>query len=189
MVGFPEQVRQSTIRQLTTVLFFFIVLVIVLLFVLAAVPQLAGADESYVVLSDSMSPTIEAGAVVFVSDVPAEQVQEGDVITFRTGNGQSTPVTHRVVDVRTAGGQRSFVTKGDANEDSDPSPVAASAVVGKVGFHVPLIGYVVSFASSKLGLLSLVIVPAGALVALELRDLWHAAKDDESDDAGEDEGR
>lgn len=165
-------------RRVANVVGLVLLVIVVGLFVVASVPQLAGADESYVVLSDSMSPTIEAGAVVFVSDVPAGEIQQGDVVTYRTGE-KAAPVTHRVVEVNAADGQRSFVTQGDANEDPDASAVPASAVVGTVGFHLPLLGYVVSFAGTQLGLLALVVVPAVVLVALELRDLWRAAKDDD----------
>lgn len=153
------------------------------MFVIASVPALAGADESYVVLSDSMSPSIKAGAVVFVNDVPTDQIGRGDVITYQRGSVDDPTTTHRVVEVTDRDGTTQFVTEGDANEDPDPSPVPAGAVVGTVAFHVPLMGYVVAFANTQLGLLTLVIVPALLLVVLELRDFWLATSDEEGEES------
>ncbi|WEL20377.1 signal peptidase I [Halorhabdus sp. BNX81] len=135
------------------------------------VPQLAGADHSYVVLSDSMSPSIDAGSVVFVSEVPTDSIEEGNVITYVASENAdgTTRITHRVVDVETADGNRQFRTKGDANDEPDGQLVAASAVIGTVQFHIPLLGYVLNFASSTTGVIALVIVPA---VLLGVSEAW-----------------
>ncbi|WP_415382390.1 signal peptidase I [Halosimplex sp. TS25] len=151
---------------------------VVFLFVSAAVPQLVGADESYVVLSDSMSPAIGAGSVVYVDDVPTGQIGKDDVITFRNVDGEGR-VTHRVVEVVERDGQPQFRTKGDANEEPDADLVSASRVIGRVAFSVPLIGYVVSFAGTDLGIALLVIVPASLLAVTELWDLFVASGGDE----------
>jgi len=163
-------------RRIANLVGLAVLAIVVFLFVAAAVPQIVGADESYVVLSDSMSPAIEAGAVVFVGEVPADDIGEGDVITIeRAGaTGDSSRVTHRVVEVVERDGERRFRTKGDANEDPDPGLVAPSEVVGVVQFHVPYMGYVTSFAQTRLGILALVVVPAVLLVVSEVWDLLTA---------------
>lgn len=150
---------------------FVLLVAVVGVFVATAVPQTVGADHSYVVLSDSMSPAIDAGAVVFVDGVPTDRIETGDVITYEQGGADGNRVTHRVVEVVERDGERQFRTKGDANEDPDPQPVPASRVIGVVGFHVPLIGYVTSFAQTRLGILALVVVPAVLLVVSEMWDL------------------
>jgi len=157
-------------------------LVVVGLFLAVAFPQVVGADESYVVTSDSMSPAIDAGAVVFVDSVPPDRLSTDDVITYRLSDER---VTHRVVAVRERSGVREFRTKGDANEQPDPEWVPADRVVGVVAFDIPLVGYVVSFANSDRGLLALVVVPAVLLVVSELWDLHRAAAASESEDGAE----
>ncbi|MCU4801480.1 signal peptidase I [Halobacteria archaeon HArc-gm2] len=172
-------------RRIANLVGLAVLAIVVFLFVAAAVPQIVGADESYVVLSDSMSPAIEAGAVVFVGEVPADDIGEGDVITIeRAGaTGDSSRVTHRVVEVVERDGERRFRTKGDANEDPDPGLVAPSEVVGVVQFHVPYMGYVTSFAQTRLGILALVVVPAVLLVVSEVWDLLSATKPTEDDES------
>ncbi|MFC7137321.1 hypothetical protein ACFQRB_14425 [Halobaculum litoreum] len=83
-----------------------------------------------------------------------------------------------MIEVRSDGGGVSFRTKGDANEDPDPQPVAASNVVGVVAFHIPLIGHVVSFAGSDLGIVVFVILPAVGLAVGEVYDLYREATAD-----------
>lgn len=132
-----------------------------------AVPQLVGASHSYVVTSGSMSPAIQAGDVVIVRDVRVDAIDEGDVITFTRSPASSGRTTHRVVEVIETDDGTAFRTKGDANEEADRSPVPAEQVIGQVMFHVPYAGYVTVFASSKEGLLALVVVPAVLLVVSE----------------------
>lgn len=164
-------------RRTLEIVGFVLLVAIVGLFVAVAVPGLVGADHSYVVLSDSMSPAIDAGAVVFVTDVPPESVETGEVITYQRPDASSI-VTHRVVEVVESDGQRQFRTKGDANEEPDPGLVGPGQVIGRVAFSIPLIGYAVSFAGTDLGLISLIAVPAGVLALLELRDLYTATTED-----------
>lgn len=139
-------------------------------------PQLAGADQSYVVLSDSMSPAIEAGAVVLVNDISADRIKTGDIITYVDGRNddKTVRITHRVIDVEVQDSQLFFRTKGDANEQPDPKLISASKVVGIVQFHLPLFGFVVTFAKSKAGIALLIVLPSLSLIGFEVRDLYHA---------------
>lgn len=69
----------------------------------------------------SMSPTIPAGSLAVVREVPAEQIKSGDVVTVdRPGK---LPITHRVQTVEVADGSARIITmKGDANAEPDPAP-------------------------------------------------------------------
>lgn len=150
-----------------------LLLAVVLPFAVFAAPQAIGADGSYVVVSSSMSPTIDAGDAVVVRDVPASAIKERNVITYKqepASDVEDTPlVTHRVIDASRTEDGRVFTTKGDANEESDGSPVPAAAVVGAVWFHIPYIGYVITFASTEYGFFALVGVPIGLII---LNELW-----------------
>lgn len=178
MTDLRERVGTIDRRQLFNTLGLLLLLVIVGLFLSVTFPQLVGADQSFVVQSSSMSPSISAGSIVYVNDVPANQIAQGDVITFQSS--ADTRTTHKVVEVVETGEERRFRTKGDANEEPDPDFIASGDVIGRVGFHVPLIGYVVSFAQTKVGLLLFVVVPAVLLLGMELRDLYLAGTDGEN---------
>lgn len=152
----------------------FAVLVIVLaLLLINAFPSVAGADYSFVVQSGSMEPAIPTGSIVFVKDVPAERIDEGDVITFSKGTGAIT-TTHRVIQKHQSSTSVRFQTKGDANEDPDSEPVYRSDLVGVVIFSVPYIGYLTAFASTRAGWVVFIAIPVTLLIASELWELYQA---------------
>lgn len=162
------------------------VAVAVAVFVVFAVPQAVGADHSYVVLSSSMAPTMEAGDAILVSEVPPERIAEGDVVTFEPpadhGEYGTDRVTHRVVEVLDRDDGLYFRTQGDANEEPDRALVPAANVVGRVSIHVPELGHAVLFASSDTGLVTLVVLPAVLLGLDEIYKLWTMTKAERSED-------
>lgn len=141
-------------------------------FVLQAFPAAVGADYALTVQSGSMEPAIQTGAVVFVKDVPAERVKEGDVITYSDNGGNF--ITHRVIEKHTTEASVRFTTKGDANANADHEPVYRSNLVGVVMFDIPLIGYVVAFGNTTAGYAALVLVPVMLFIFTELWELWKA---------------
>jgi signal peptidase len=157
---------------------------VVLPFVVYAVPQVVGASHSYVVLSSSMEPTFHAGDAVIVDGVQPANVDEGDVIVFEPSGGfnGAERVTHRVVEVVERDDGLYFRTKGDANGEPDAQLVPAENVVGRVTFHIPLIGRVAAVAGSDAGIVALVIVPSVLFVANEVWTLVAAARADDRSD-------
>ena len=123
------------------------------------------------VLGPSMSPTIGMGAVVVIQPVNAQNIQEGDVITFRSPENSQRIVTHRVIKVLSEGGRVSFHTQGDANDVPDLEPVPPNLILGRVMFHLPLLGYIVSFARKPVGFLLIIGIPALLIVIGEVRNL------------------
>lgn len=79
----------------------------------------------------SMEPGIEAGSYILVERVRTENIEVGDIITFRSDDpailGQLN--THRVTEILDGG--TSFRTKGDNNPAADGYPVPADHVVAR----------------------------------------------------------
>lgn len=146
--------------------------------VAVAVPQVLGADASYVVTSDSMAPEIDGGDVVIVTERSPDEIEEGDVITFAPPGDDERRTTHRVVDVQTEDGGPQFVTQGDANDSPDPQPVAGERVIGEVTLTIPYFGRFVAFAQTWVGIVSLIVVPGIALVGTEVWELRQSRADD-----------
>jgi signal peptidase len=144
-----------------------------------------------VVISGSMHPAIETGALLFSAERPASEIAIGDVITVDRPD-QPGLVTHRVVEIqKTPSGAHEFKLKGDANRVVDPQRYTADKV-GKYLFSVPGLGYAVAFFQTVRGLVVLGVI-ALALVALFILDPKalrrtprHAAvRDDSSVDGSE----
>lgn len=124
-------------------------LLIILALVAAALilPHFFGY-QTMAVLSGSMEPNIGVGSIAYVKEAPFDELKVGDVISFHMGS--DTVVTHRIKDVDQE--KQLITTKGDANEVEDAEPVAASSVIGKVGFHIPLLGYISIYSKTPLGI-------------------------------------
>jgi len=122
----------------------------------------------YLVKSDSMKPAISAGDMIITGPVNG-QVSTGEIVTYERGNEL---VTHRVLSID---GDK-LVTKGDAVEDPDPWPVTLSDVKGSYLFRLPYIGYLSNFITTRLGWLLIIILPAAALVAFLIKDIFKEVK-------------
>lgn len=72
----------------------------------------------------SMSPTIEIGDIVFVKI--GEQVQENDIITYKSGNAF---ITHRIIEID----GDSIIAKGDNNNTQDEA-IQRNDIIGKVTY-------------------------------------------------------
>jgi len=123
--------------------------------------------ERYVVSGDSMDAGgqgIAQGTVLFERVVPINEVQVGDVITYRPPEtaGVDGMVTHRVVAVHATG----VVTQGDAEPRRDPWVLAEDAAdVSRVVFRLPWVGYAYLLVADP-GTWVFVIVCAAALALL-----------------------
>jgi signal peptidase len=123
--------------------------------------------ESFVVLSGSMEPTIKVGDLAVVSPTKPDQFVPGDIITYRTAERPDVIVTHRLIGVGTDDqGRINFQTKGDANVEVDQVAVDPNAVLGRVAYTIPKIGYLVEFAKRPEGKLLLIGLP-GLLLVLD----------------------
>lgn len=102
----------------------------------------------------SMSPTIPAGSLAVVRQIPAPEIRVGDILTVdRPG---MLPVTHRVTSVTGTGETRTITMRGDANEAPDPSPYTVTDA-RRVLASVPYLAHAVVWFSSPwvLGALTL----------------------------------
>jgi signal peptidase len=130
----PAGVR-GAISRICTVLF-----VAVLVFVILVAGSVLAAQglgyKPMAILSGSMEPAYNVNGLVFINtNVQAEEIKVGDVISFELN--EATTVTHRVTEVDAQA--RQFTTKGDANDTAD-GPVGFDAFVGKAGLHIPHLG-------------------------------------------------
>ncbi|MGM0439091.1 MAG: signal peptidase I [Patescibacteria group bacterium] len=94
------------------------------------------------VVSGSMEPEISVGSLVVI--VPEDNLEVGDIITFRKGKNL---VTHRVVSRQ----NDTYITAGDANDTTDPKPVDKESVVGEVAFSIPFLGFFIQGVQTPLG--------------------------------------
>lgn len=100
------------------------------------VPVVTGLTPTLIV-SDSMSPRINAGDLVLTRSSAGKNLKQGQVITFDDAARPGRLLTHRIAAVNVDGTYR---TRGDANSGSDSSAVSPEAVRGVGTIVVPAVG-------------------------------------------------
>jgi signal peptidase I len=145
---------------------FIVAIIVVALLLLTTLVPVPGNFKAKVVKSGSMEPSIPTGGLVFIH--PSALYEVGDVITFGKDTKTQIPTTHRIIEISGEGPSTVFTTKGDANEDPDPTVTRFSDVEGKVIFRVPYLGYVLDFARKPLGFILLVGLPAIIIILDEI---------------------
>lgn len=135
------------------------------------------AYDIRIVEGGSMEPSIPRGAVVLTRVEPEYEV--GDIVTYQRRT-DSNPTTHRLVESTTVNGESAFLAQGDANNVADIEPVLMVEIAGRVWFHIPYVGYVLSFFRTPIGFLVLVLVPATLIVFEQITRIRRVVKDSES---------
>lgn len=131
-----EKDSYTVVQAITNFISTFFAAVAVIIAVVLIIVRVMGL-QAFNVESGSMAPAYSVNTLVLVKEVDPAQIQEGDVITYVL-NSDGVLVTHRVIDVDKD--NQTFITKGDANNTQDPSPVLWGNMVGKVVFSLPKLG-------------------------------------------------
>ncbi len=167
IVGATLVVARIKIRFMKKIIENLVVFVatVVVLFLLATI-ILPKFDYSLIVIrSGSMEPTIKTGSALLIKK--QSEYKEGDVITF-VKIGKEI-VTHRITQVaKNDNGEITYKTKGDANDAEDVFSVKNSRVLGKTVIVMPYVGYMIAFFKSKLGVVLLILLPAGYFIGREM---------------------
>ncbi len=133
---------------------------------------LAIGYRAFTVMSGSMEPAIHTGDVVVNQRIAPEEARVGDVITYRDPEHPSRLVTHRVRGVRTSGDRVLFVTKGDANNDSQKWTISRDGSIGRVRYRVVRLGYVLFYVNRPIGRFFLILAPILILSWYEIAAIW-----------------
>jgi signal peptidase len=142
---------------------------LLLLVAWATVPVFMG-DRTLTVMSGSMEPTIPTGAAVVIEPLPSRDLKPGDVIAFTSGPESAATIVHRIVSTREARGILYYTTRGDGNKSVDTTEISLPATAWRVWYSVPFAGYLIYFAGSRLGAVTLIAIPCITLLALYAAD-------------------
>jgi signal peptidase len=102
----------------------------------SVLPALVGW-HAQVVLTGSMQPRIVPGDLVLAAPLRSGDLQPGRVLLFRDPAHPGRTLVHRLVRFDNEG---RLITKGDANQSEDTTPVTRDAVLGLPRLRVPFVG-------------------------------------------------
>lgn len=168
-----SRVVKYVLKPITTLL---VVLAVVFAILVVGV-RLLGV-EIYVVLSPSMEPVYSTGTLLYVKEADPDELQVGDIITFRLNDNMTA--THRIIEVLEEEPLK-FRTQGDANDIADTEPVQAANVIGKPVFSLPYLGYAASYIQKPPGSYAAIAISAAIVFLVLIVDLLeNLAKDKEA---------
>ncbi len=150
--------KMKMIKKVSQVMFWIFLVIIALYSTFIIVQKLFFKDKTpsffgyknFIVLTGSMKPTLNEGDIVFVKE--AKEIKENDIIAFKEGN---SVITHRVFEVYKEDGKEYYITKGDANSDTDQELLEKENVEGKYCFKIPFLGRVILFFQKPMGIIIL----------------------------------
>ena len=127
-----------------------------------------------VMLTGSMTGTIDPGDIVVSVPRPADEVEVGDILTFRAPVDDKHVETHRVVAVRhTEQGEVVIRTQGDANDGPDPWRATVTGdTVWETKYVVPEVGHVVQVVRATVVRYGATWVALAGVVLLGLGLIW-----------------
>ena len=134
-------------------------------------------------ITGSMEPNLMVGELIMTDDVSINDIQLGDIISFRSQSADmyGNIITHRVVDIdKTAEGKTILLTKGDNNLSSDGSYVYESNYVGKVVWSSGNSAFsgLLSFTTGSYGFFSCVVFPSVLIFGIILGNSVKSIKRD-----------
>lgn len=133
---------------------------------------------AYVIVSGSMEPIIRVRDAVLTKRVDADDIEVGDVVTYRSNDSAyyGILITHRVVNIKEENGKKIFITKGDHNETVDRKAVTADQIYGKVIMRIPKIGYIKYFLVNSYGWIIAIVIPSLGIVIYDIMKLFKNIK-------------
>ncbi len=143
----PKREPQTGLFRLATAGLTGVVGAFLLAVLAATLPSLIGWN-SIKVLGSSMGSQLPLGSIAVTRQTPADRIHIGDVILFSASRG-GIPTLHRVIRFETNDGKRVAITKGDANQQEDLTPVVMNRTGSVVQYHVPVLGFVFAFLADQ----------------------------------------
>lgn len=111
--------------------------------------------KSFVIISESMEPTIMTGDAILVKEVKQEELKVKDIISFQDGDSINT---HRIVEILEDNGIIKYKTKGDNNKKEDKELVTYDKIEGVYQFRIKGFGKIVEVIKNKITLVVLLII-------------------------------
>lgn len=145
------------------------------------VPDFFGI-KPFVVQTGSMEETILVGDLVISKTVDPAILKKGDIISFKVGN---SVITHRIIELTQEKGAPAFITKGDANNIEDETPVTYSQVEGIYVYRIAKIGNMAMFMQTPMGMIVFIGIPLCAFIIYDIirRRLQNAKEVQKEDEA------
>lgn len=138
---------------------------------------------AYVIISESMIPSINVYDAVVTIRVSEDKIKIDDIITFISKEIETagTPITHRVIGIVDTESGIKYRTKGDHNNTPDFALISPNEVIGKVYLRIPRLGYLQTFMTKPLGWITIIVIPCLLMIGNDIFKLLRVNKKEKID--------
>lgn len=155
--------RNEKIKKIISIFIYIIIIPIIVINITLIVKSFIKPNKipdfigykNFVIVSESMEPTIMVGDAIFVKKVPEKEIKINDIISFHDGECINT---HRIVGVSEENGIKMYRTKGDNNRGEDKEKVSYDQIEGKYLFKINNFGNLIKVLQSKVTLAILILL-------------------------------
>lgn len=155
--------RNEKIKKIISIFIYIIIIPIIVINITLIVKSFIRPNKipdfigykNFVIVSESMEPTIMVGDAIFVKKVPEKEIKINDIISFHDGECINT---HRIVGISEENGIKMYRTKGDNNRGEDKEKVSYSQIEGKYLFKINNFGNLIKVLQSKVTLAILILL-------------------------------
>ena len=155
--------RNEKIKKIISIFIYIIIIPIIVINITLIVKSFIKPNKipdfigykNFVIVSESMEPTIMVGDAIFVKKVPEKEIKINDIISFHDGECINT---HRIVGVSEENGIKMYSTKGDNNRGEDKEKVSYDQIEGKSLFKINNFGNLIKVLQSKVTLVILILL-------------------------------
>lgn len=113
--------------------------------------------KACIITSSSMEPSIYCGDLIIIKKCKINELQTGDVITFRQAQ---EVITHRIIKIEdeVQNGETTYITKGDNNNTEDIEKIEYSNIEGKCILTIPRLGKLILIIDNKIIILIIILI-------------------------------
>lgn len=158
-------------RKFGNILFYIVIAVIIISTVVSSFKGFISGQEvtlggygAFTIESDSMNPVIKTGSLVIYKKVEPQEISVGDIISYYKSKDEIE--THRVIEILDEN-NRSFITKGDANDIADSLQVPDFNVIGRVETNIPYLGAICHFLQTGVGIMSFISITLLVILVID----------------------
>ncbi len=164
--------ENKALKFIGNILYILSFILVVLILIVVLIQRFSNNDFAiggiriFSVASGSMAPEYEVGDILISKEVPPEEINEGDVVTYKgiKGDVSGKIITHEVVEKIEENGKYTFVTKGTANSQEDPK-ITEDQIYGKVIYKSVILSFICKLLQNMYGFYFLIIVPLAIIIA------------------------
>lgn len=155
--------RKSKIKKIINLIIYPIITILLICSIFIVLQVIKNPGETanlfgykvFNIISGSMEPNLNIGDIVIIKEIKTENIEKGDIITFRQ---EGSAITHRVVDIVKENENTYYQTKGDNNNANDDVLVSNKDIEGIYVFRIPKLGIIISNIRNTTSIIIIVLV-------------------------------